>query len=201
MGNAPTVQAIPTTYQDITFRSRLEARWAVFLDELGIKWQYEAEGYQLPNDEWYLPDFWLPEHDMFFEIKPEGDTDGAAKCEALALLTHKRVAQSNGNRYQMAEVDIAMPWFVPESEADDVMPAGWSVGWDCYGFIVCRCGRATLSYNGYCPRQENHLCGGTWGHHTSDPDRAYAAAMAYRFWDPSPTYKPFDFHKGKMEDR
>lgn len=36
---------IPTMYKGIQFRSRLEARWAVFFDTLGIEWEYEPQGY------------------------------------------------------------------------------------------------------------------------------------------------------------
>jgi hypothetical protein len=35
---------IPTRYKGYHFRSRLEARWAVFFDALGLRWQYEVEG-------------------------------------------------------------------------------------------------------------------------------------------------------------
>ena len=52
------IQAIPTRYKGYHFRSRLEARWAVFFDALGIDWQYEPEGYNLPSGS-YLPDFFL----------------------------------------------------------------------------------------------------------------------------------------------
>lgn len=70
MGNVPTINAIPTQYKGIEFRSRTEARWAVFLTELGIEWEYEPEGYQLLSG-WYLPDFWLPQIDAFLEVKPD----------------------------------------------------------------------------------------------------------------------------------
>ncbi len=41
---------IPTKYNNILFRSRLEARWAVFFDSLNIQYFYEYEGYELkPN--------------------------------------------------------------------------------------------------------------------------------------------------------
>lgn len=63
------IQAIETVYHGYRFRSRLEARWAVFFDALGIAWTYEPEGYDL-NGKWYLPDFWLPEFPLFIEIKP-----------------------------------------------------------------------------------------------------------------------------------
>jgi hypothetical protein len=64
------IKTIPTTYNGIKFRSRLEARWAVFFDELGIKYLYEYEGFELENKEWYLPDFYLPEYGIYCEVKP-----------------------------------------------------------------------------------------------------------------------------------
>ena len=40
------IKAIETMYKGYHFRSRLEARWAVFFDTLGIPWKYENEGYE-----------------------------------------------------------------------------------------------------------------------------------------------------------
>lgn len=37
-------KAVQTEYKGYLFRSRLEARWAVFFDTLGIQWEYEPEG-------------------------------------------------------------------------------------------------------------------------------------------------------------
>lgn len=51
-----TLKAIDTRYKGHLFRSRLEARWAVFFDHLGIAWEYEPEGFELPSGR-YLPDF------------------------------------------------------------------------------------------------------------------------------------------------
>lgn len=62
------IQVIQTEFDGYLFRSRLEARWAVFFNELGIKYEYEKEGYELPSGR-YLPDFWLPELDIYVEIK------------------------------------------------------------------------------------------------------------------------------------
>lgn len=53
------IKAIETRYKGYRFRSRLEARWAVFLDSLGVKWEYEPEGFDLESGR-YLPDFFLP---------------------------------------------------------------------------------------------------------------------------------------------
>src|SRR5699024_4157121 len=51
------------------FRSRLEARWAVFFDRLGIEWQYEPQGFVLPGGRHYLPDFLLVESGTWIEVK------------------------------------------------------------------------------------------------------------------------------------
>jgi hypothetical protein len=73
------VKAIETRYKGYRFRSRLEARWAVFFDALGICYRYEVEGFNL-GDVAYLPDFWLPHPvsglaakgwGLWAEIKPE----------------------------------------------------------------------------------------------------------------------------------
>lgn len=64
-----TITAIETRYKGYRFRSRLEARWAVFFDALDISWEYEKEGYNLGNGLYYLPDFWLPEFHTWVEIK------------------------------------------------------------------------------------------------------------------------------------
>ena len=63
------IKTIQTQYNGYLFRSRLEARWAVFFDELGIKYEYETEGYDLGELGWYLPDFYLPEKRWFVEVK------------------------------------------------------------------------------------------------------------------------------------
>ncbi len=54
------VKSLPTRYAGCHFRSRLEARWAVFFDALNIEWQYEPEGFVGCYDKPYLPDFYLP---------------------------------------------------------------------------------------------------------------------------------------------
>lgn len=65
------IQAIETSYAGCRFRSRLEARWAVYLDKCGIKWEHEPEGFKLESGEWYLPDFYLPGEDAWLEVKSD----------------------------------------------------------------------------------------------------------------------------------
>ena len=71
------MKAIDTYYNGHLFRSRLEARWAVFFDVLGIRWEYEPEGFSLEDGTCYLPDFYLPDDEVYVEVKP--DRPGAWK--------------------------------------------------------------------------------------------------------------------------
>lgn len=65
-----TIKAIPTRWRGRQYRSRLEARWAVAFETLGLKFLYEPEGFEMPDGTRYLPDFYLPEVKWFAEVKP-----------------------------------------------------------------------------------------------------------------------------------
>lgn len=79
------IKARETEYAGCRFRSRLEARWAVFLDTAGIGWDYEPEGlvvgWRHRTLKW-LPDFWLHSA-QWGEVK--GALDGAEFLRLLAL--------------------------------------------------------------------------------------------------------------------
>ncbi len=64
---------IETHYKGYRFRSRLEARWAVFFDSMNIKYVYEPEGFKATsicgNTYCYLPDFYFPDSDCYGEVK------------------------------------------------------------------------------------------------------------------------------------
>lgn len=52
------IEARPTTYRGIPMRSRLEARFAAFLDDMGYVWEYEPRAFASQAGQ-YLPDFWV----------------------------------------------------------------------------------------------------------------------------------------------
>jgi len=83
------VKPIETRAYGHRFRSRLEARWAVFFTQLGLKWQYEAEGFELPDGSCYLPDFLVntPQgKDLWIEVKPDSvETDDKFSKFSAAL--------------------------------------------------------------------------------------------------------------------
>ena len=83
------IKPIPTQYRGYQFRSRLEARWAIFFDEMGIPFSYENEGYEIASGTWYLPDFRLK--DCYVEIKHKFDNDKEAPEKMGALVAGLRV--------------------------------------------------------------------------------------------------------------
>lgn len=75
-------KAIQTRYDGYYFRSRLEARWAVFFNLMGIKYQYECEGFELNFGDYYLPDFYLPNEGVWVEVK---GGDGSLRESAATI--------------------------------------------------------------------------------------------------------------------
>lgn len=83
------IKSIETEYKGYRFRSRLEARWAVFFDACGVKWEYEPEGFDLGDGLYYLPDFLLHDVwirnlykcDLWAEVKGKMTETDAAKID------------------------------------------------------------------------------------------------------------------------
>ena len=90
------MKVIETEYKGYRFRSRLEARWAVFFDACGVRWEYEPEGYVLTDGQYYLPDFLLHDvtfnhggysegRDLFDEVKGKMTAEDAKKIWQFAF--------------------------------------------------------------------------------------------------------------------
>jgi hypothetical protein len=86
------IRPLETSYRGYRFRSRLEARWAVYFDAMHWKWEYEPEGYDLGEAGYYLPDFFLPPLDSWAEVKPSSFTESERrKASALCMATKRDV--------------------------------------------------------------------------------------------------------------
>ena len=86
-----TIQAIETFYDGCRFRSRLEARWAVFFNNAGIRYVYEPEGFYEFGDRGaqYLPDFYLPVYDIYAEVKGLHPGAGEEVKRAINVIANK----------------------------------------------------------------------------------------------------------------
>src|ERR1051326_3655562 len=92
-----TIRAVETPYRGMLMRSRLEARWALFFDKAGVRYEYEPDRFRALTTT-YLPDFWLPDFQTFIEIKPSGydiTTDAKATGFAVALAMERAIHQAN----------------------------------------------------------------------------------------------------------
>lgn len=108
------IKAIQTAYKGFRFRSRLEARWAVFFDAMGIKWEYEPEGFDLGEFGWYLPDFYLPQAIFHAEVKARWDD---IPKKELDMMHHFDSEPPEGSFGLIFLVGIPSMW-----EPDEVCP-------------------------------------------------------------------------------
>lgn len=133
------ITPIVTKYAGYRFRSRLEARWAVFMDALGVAYDYEREGYPLSNG-YYLPDFWLPRQECWMEIKGATPTENEWRsCLFLAERTGYHTLLFAGN-------------IGPDASAEIFFPGCGATDHD-YRWCEClACGEIGIEFRGYINR-------------------------------------------------
>lgn len=189
-------KAIETWYGGHRFRSRLEARWAVFLDELALGYVYEPEGYELPSGP-YLPDFFVPAWEAWVEVKP-GDL--GHRVEEL-LAAECRVAELARQTGQRSVLLIGLPWphrhgtisREPEEEegrarfgslaccrrCGDVGLHSWDSAWASKRFV----GLSRRPAHSPCPHDREPLDGrlGAEGQTANHLANAFAVANGARF--------------------
>lgn len=157
------IRAIETRYKGYRFRSRLEARWAVFFDALGFRWEYEAEGFALPSGP-YLPDFWLPDLRTFAEVKATNEEFGWKQKE-LARVAGRSVLCLAGTP--------ELAWY-PIVESIDFVPEGYpDIDWVDLGMTYHR-GRLWYGWMGQEPAAEDLFC-------TNEFEHAVNVARGARF--------------------
>lgn len=113
------IKPIETHYAGCRFRSRLEARTAVFFDHLNIEWQYEPEGFEIGPPERrrrYLPDFYLPQNANWIEVKGH---PSALDYQLLVDAAHPEhglpLAMDSRNEWPLLHARIVMLGPLPET--------------------------------------------------------------------------------------
>lgn len=124
------IKAIQTRYAGCHFRSRLEARWAVFMDHLGIGWEYEPEGFETSAGP-YLPDFKVnAAHVQHFA----GDAYGPGTAGEVYLeVKGDTLSQHDAERIRAFACDPGERWVialgpVPEPPQEHLLLTGWGQG-------------------------------------------------------------------------
>ena len=161
--------AIETSYAGCRFRSRLEARWAVFFDALGIKWEYEKEGYVV-NGRAYLPDFYLPRETSWVEVK--------GSEELLDKQLMRDFAETAGRIIVLGPI----PRPAKENAGWVLLSPGDGTTW-CEDATFTREGITNESAQDYALEPQNWLTPSFRARYSSSPaaSRAYAAARSARF--------------------
>jgi hypothetical protein len=176
-----SIKAIETRYKGYRFRSRLEARWAVFFDAAGIKWQYETEGFETPFGR-YLPDFYLPDirGGLWVEVKPP---HGKHQAEELGKICSVVEHTEKPAIFVRGIPDVGLDPYKDFQGAGDwsawaiIKNGGDGVGAsDCpYIFCVCPwCGKIGLEFDGRGARVCNFSSPCSKNKKDRDEDKAYS---------------------------
>lgn len=105
----------------------------MFLDTLGIAWDYEREGFELPSGK-YLPDFWLPTpgsdggygDGFWLEIKPVEPSElERTLCFELSTMTEDVVYLAYGDFSRGLAAIKFGPMRVGESFDNDMILQYW----------------------------------------------------------------------------
>jgi hypothetical protein len=165
------IAAIPTQYNGINFRSRLEARWAAMFDLLDWEWTYEPVDF----DGW-IPDFAIHgERVIYVEVKPVGEfpKEVAEKIDQSGCIQEVLIVGSLGPFFfdDFSDFEPGYIGWLRECWTDDLKewhfnwaaaPMGRWVGSEnvgerqkqgCIGFChhdLSYCDRITGSYDGGC---------------------------------------------------
>lgn len=186
----PATRAIQTTYSGCRFRSRAEARWAVFFDKLDVPWDYEPEGFELPSGR-YLPDFFLPatKGGTYFEVKGQAATpQEITKARELCGAAEKRVvvavrapvAPDGYSAYAQSMLAL-----LPGPHRTDDGRLLVVEDWDYWWCECARCGTVGIEHTGrsarlgcfcYDPSDDKQ-----YSYDSARLLKAYAAARAARF--------------------
>lgn len=167
-----TTLAVATLHAGISFRSRIEARWAVFMDTIGVTWTYEPEAFELPSGR-YLPDFWIPTIEAYYEVKGAAPTDTELrKAQELAEATGHHVYVASGWIPRVLTPDatnglIVTEW-CPIGDEQSIHYHGPGGSWDwCHRWAICPCGAPTIQFEGLGGRHcdQPNPCP-TWDHPT-----------------------------------
>lgn len=168
------IKPIETRYKGYRFRSRLEARWAVFFDHVGLRYDYEPEGYVLPSGP-YLPDFFVHNVGMrttkerpgvWVEIKPTYIESEWKKLKELCIATGR-------DGLLLASTDVNNDWNGEKMEAP-IYDYGMV-------FMECeRCKHIKIEYS-----EGNYTicecCGSTCNNESENIENAIQRALSARF--------------------
>lgn len=149
---APAIKAIPTNYNGVRFRSRLEAKWAAFFDRCNWRWSYEVNDF-----DGYIPDFLLHFRiPVFVEVKPlqwddsESDAEilqevrtkfahSGVRGELLTLGSFVLTCEDNDSKKPLLHHRLGLSMEI-DAQGDGVTPWDWA-----FAFYCSHCGNFSFA--------------------------------------------------------
>ena len=175
----------PTWYNNYYFRSKLEAKWAVFFDLMKIRWEYEPEAFICADGSQYTPDFYLPhvflrdeKRGLYLEIKPSSfDGDDTYIKRISSSLKDRQLVLLVGD-----PMEAVLNVHINENRHEQLCP--W---WDNYSVLIycedCHTVKFVFDEGNYyfCPTCK----GGAYGTHLAISHAAEVARnFRFQFYDP-----------------
>lgn len=116
------IAAHPTVYNDVQFRSRLEARWAAFFDILGWRWAYEPT----ELDGW-IPDFEIygAANTILCEVKP---IDWNYEAGPEQILQERDLEKALRNRRMVHDCERIGPEILILGKGPQLVGSDWVLG-------------------------------------------------------------------------
>jgi len=172
------IQAIETFYGGRKYRSRTEARWALYFDTIGAEFDYELEGVKTSSGRWYLCDFYLRNvtcrggtpPGVWFEVKPP--TESNEQAEAVLIDLSNQSSKPSFIAYGPPD---------RECRVDHIFQI-WPY-WDNYmTFMKCyKCGAVKLEYGMEGGYQTCATCSSVSDNEHPDIQAAMEAVLTERF--------------------
>lgn len=144
------MKAKKTFYNNYYFRSKLEAKWAVFFDLMNIRWVYEPEAFICEDKSQYTPDFYLPDVSLrgeisgvYLEIKPKNYESNDIYEGRISSSIDKPLVLFCGDPIESI-IDIQKHSPFVENKNIQLSP-----NWDnCMVFMFCEeCGKVKIEFD------------------------------------------------------
>jgi hypothetical protein len=112
-----SIKTKPTLYKGVFYDSRTESKYALAWDLLGIRHKTEAEKFKDYEGKGFVPDFYLPDYNLWVEVASDAEISQAIKaprCQALADATGQAVLLTKGfpghwSEWPLVEGGIYLP--------------------------------------------------------------------------------------------
>lgn len=189
-GYSYEIKAIPTLFQGVMMRSRLEARWAAFFTECGFPWTYEP----IDFDEW-SPDFSLnfQHKKIYVEVKPMINrelVDELVKVATPVIDTTGARALLVGDSIRYESFDSAIigiglgagTWFDEEDDKITLRPDEIVVG--ACGALYCEVGMSPQNADYTCWCCDKYDGNPAFDHESVGIQKRWAAACNKTQWKP-----------------